>query len=39
MTEVRDVRLVHHLFLEGCMPMVVNQDKGINLLCKIQSGT
>lgn len=36
---IRAVRLVHYLFLEGCKPIIVNQDKGINSLCKIQSET
>lgn len=38
-TGIRAVRLVHYWFLGGCMSMIVNHDKGINLLCKIQSGT
>lgn len=31
--------LVSCWLLEVCTPMIVNQDKGINSLCKIQGGT
>lgn len=38
-TGIRAVRLVHHWLLESCMPIIMNQDKGVNLLCKTQSET